>query len=69
MAVKNRLKEILYNRGIKQTWLAEQVNITPTTLGNILHNRYNTSLEVALKLAFVLNLKVEDIFELSDNIK
>lgn len=63
MAVKNRLKQILDDKGIKQSWLAEQVDITPTTLGNIIHGRFNTSLEVALKLAIILNVKVEDIFE------
>lgn len=69
MGVKNRLKEILDERGLKQNWVAEQVGITPTTFGNILHNRFNTSLEVALQLALVLNVKVEDIFEYynSDN--
>ena len=64
--VKNKLKEILDERGIKQNWLAEKVGITPTTLGNLLHNRFNTSLEVALKIAKFLDMKVEDIFELKE---
>ena len=62
MAVANNLKQILKDKGIKQSWLAEQVDITPTTLGNIVHNRFNTSLEVALRIAIVLNIRVEEIF-------
>jgi putative transcriptional regulator len=62
--VKNRLKEIIESRGLKQNWLATQVNISNKTLGNIVSNKYNTSLEVALRIAEILNLKIEDIFKL-----
>jgi putative transcriptional regulator len=64
MAVKNKLKDILDSRGIKQVWLAEQVGIDKRTLSNMVSNKYNTSLEVALKIADVLNMKVDDIFQL-----
>ncbi|HEY8805725.1 MAG TPA: helix-turn-helix domain-containing protein [Clostridium sp.] len=62
--VKNRLGEILDERGIKQIWLAEQVGITRQTMSNLVKNRYNTSAEVGLKIAFVLNLSFDDIFYL-----
>ena len=62
MSVKNRLKEILTERGIKQNWLAEQVKVDKSTIGNIIKNRFNTSLEVAFKIANVLNLNVDDVF-------
>ncbi|MDD4779016.1 MAG: helix-turn-helix domain-containing protein [Tissierellia bacterium] len=64
MAVKNRLKDILDSRGIKQVWLAEQVDISFKTMSNIINNRYNTSLEVALKIADILGMKIDDIFYL-----
>ena len=64
MAVKNRLKEILDERGIKQNWLAEKVGIHVGTMTNIVSNKYNTSLEVALKISKALNEPLEDIFEL-----
>jgi DNA-binding XRE family transcriptional regulator len=64
--VKNRLKEILSDRGIKQVWLAEKVGIDKRTLSNIISNKYNTSLDVALKIAYVLDLTVNEIFELED---
>lgn len=62
--IKNRLKEILDERGIKQIWLAEQIGISYKTLSNIINGRYNTSLDIALKIADVLNVKVDDIFYL-----
>jgi len=64
MTVKNSLKEILEKRGLKQKWLAEQVGIDKRTMSNIISNRYNTSLEVALKIAEILEIKVDDIFKL-----
>lgn len=60
--VKNRLKEILDERGIKTTWLAEKTEVSYKTLSNLLHNRYSTSLEVAFRIAIILNVKVDDIF-------
>jgi len=66
MAVKNRLKEILDGRGIKQNWLADQIGISPKTLSNIIGNKYNTSLEVALKISKILDLDIHKIFELTE---
>lgn len=67
MVVKNRLKDILVERGLKQNWLADKVGITKTTLGNIVNNRYSTSLDVAMKIAKTLELKIEDIFRLEED--
>jgi DNA-binding XRE family transcriptional regulator len=67
MPVKNRLKQILDERGIKQVWLAEKVNLHRGTLNNIISNKYNTSLEIAFKISKVLDLKIEDIFEWTDD--
>ncbi|HCL4447343.1 TPA: helix-turn-helix transcriptional regulator [Clostridium botulinum] len=64
MTVKNNLKEILKDRGIKQVWLAEQVGVNRKTLNNTINNKYNPSLELALKIAEVLNMNIHDIFEL-----
>jgi putative transcriptional regulator len=64
VAVKNKLKEILDERGIKQNWLAEKSKVTPSTLGNIVRNKFNTSLETALLIAKALELHLDDIFYL-----
>lgn len=62
MVVTNRLKKILEDRGIKQTWLAEKVGVTRGNMSNIINNRQQTTIEVAFKIADILNLKLEDIF-------
>ncbi|QDY27177.1 helix-turn-helix transcriptional regulator [Clostridium botulinum] len=64
MTVKNNLKEILKDRGIKQVWLAEQVGVNRKTLNNTINNKYNPSLELALKIAEVLDMNIHDIFKL-----
>ena len=66
MAIKCKLKEILDSKGIKQTWLSEKVNIHRGTLNNIIANKYNTSLEVAFKIANALNMRIDDVFEWYD---
>lgn len=63
MAVRNNLKEIITEKGIKQSWLAEQCGIDKSTIGNIIKNRFNTNVEVAIKIAKVLKLQVEEIWE------
>ena len=62
MTVKNRLKEILDERGIKQNWLAEQVGITKQTMSNLIKNRFTTSMDIAFRIAKVLNMELTDIF-------
>lgn len=64
--VKNRLQEILDERGIKRDWLAGKVGISYKTLSNLMQNKYNTSLVVALKIATVLKLPVDKIFFLEE---
>jgi DNA-binding XRE family transcriptional regulator len=65
--VKNRLKEILQIKGIKQSWLAEQVGITKQTMSSLVNNRFTTSMDVAFKIAKVLNLEIIDIFYEEEN--
>ena len=69
MVVKNRLKEILDERGIKQTWLANKIGLHRGTLNNIISNKYNTTTEMGLKIANTLNMKFEDIFYLEKDEK
>jgi len=66
LTVKNRLKEILDERGIKNVWLAEKAKINNSTVGNIIKNRHNPNIEVAIRIATALNMKVEDIWEVDD---
>jgi DNA-binding XRE family transcriptional regulator len=64
--VKNKLKVLLDNKGIKQTWLAQKANIDRSTLNAVIANKSSTNLETGLRIARALELQVEDIFELID---
>jgi putative transcriptional regulator len=65
--VKNRLKEILDDRGIKQKWLAEKANVKENTLSGIINNKTVTSVDIAIRIAKVLEMPVEDIFQDQDS--
>jgi len=60
--VKNRLKEIIDNKGLKQNWLAEQVGVTKQTMSNLINNRYTTSIDIAFKISRALDMDFKDIF-------
>ena len=66
--VRNRLEQILAEKGIRQNWLAEKVGVTRQTMSNLVKNRYATSTEIGLKIAYVLNMDFNDIFYL-DNLE
>jgi DNA-binding XRE family transcriptional regulator len=60
------LKEILESRGIKQKWLADKADVNERTLSNCINDRHDVSLKIALQIAKVLDMRVDDIFVLSD---
>lgn len=62
--VINKVKDIIKKSPYNQKQVAEIIDINPKTLSNILSNRYNTSLEIALKLSYLLDMPVNDLFML-----
>lgn len=69
MAVKNNIKKVRKERGIKQLKMAEELQVTRQTLTAIENNKYNPSLELALKIAKYFNLDFNDIFILEEDKK
>lgn len=67
MAVKNKIKEIIDSRGIKQTWLAEKAKIDRSTLNSVISNKKSTNLETGMRIAKALDKTVEEVFEIIDN--
>ena len=61
--IKNKVKQFRVVRDITQEQLASSVQITRQSLIAI-ENKYNPSLELALKLCEFFNCKVEDLFQL-----
>lgn len=62
--MKNTLKEIRKARGWSQQDLAERLEISRQSIISIERERYDPSLELALKIAKIFGKSVEDIFTL-----
>ncbi len=62
----NRLKEIRTQKGLSQNELAGRSGITRQAVSSIESNLYLPTTTVALRLASVLNCRVEDLFSLSE---
>jgi putative transcriptional regulator len=60
--IKNKLKEILYEKNISQNDLCLQTGLSKGAISNIVNNKQNATLETALDIAKYLNVSVEDIF-------
>ena len=57
----NRIKEVLEERGIKQTWLAEKLGKSFCIVNSYVCNRRQPSLEVLFQIAEILNVDVKDL--------
>ena len=62
--MKNIIKRLRKEAGLRQEDLAAQLGVSRQTVIAIENNKYNPTLELAMKIAKLLNLKVEDIFTL-----
>ena len=69
MPVTNRIKEIRTSRGITQIQMAIDLQITRQTITAIENNKYNPSLELALKLVQYFQISIDEIFELKEEEK
>jgi len=57
----NRLKEVLKNKGISQTWLADQMDKSYTSINEYARNKRQPSLEDIYKIAEVLNIDASEL--------
>ena len=57
----NRIKEVLEERGIKQTWLAEKLGKGFCMVNFYVCNRRQLSLEVLFEIAKILNVDTKDL--------
>lgn len=63
----NRIKEVLEERGIKQTWLAEKLGKSFCMVNSYVCNRRQPSLEVLFEIAKILNIDPKELIN-SDSI-
>lgn len=57
----NRLKEVLKNKGISQTWLADQMDKSYTSINEYARNKRQPGLEDLYKIADVLNIDASEL--------
>ena len=63
----NRIRELRKAQGYRQEELAEAVGVTRQTIIAIENNKYDPSLELAMRLARLLGTPVEELFTLEDD--
>ena len=62
MILKNNLKEVRQKKSLTQEELGANVGVSRQTIISIERYRYKPTLELALKLAQKLNIKIEKLF-------
>ncbi|MCR8744245.1 helix-turn-helix transcriptional regulator [Romboutsia lituseburensis] len=67
MKVINHIKEIRKQKGITQIKMAQDLQITRQTINAIEKNKYNPSLELALKLIKYFDVPIEELFYLEED--
>ena len=63
----NRIKEVLEEKGIKQTWLAEKIGKSFSQTNADVCNRSQPSIELLYEIASLLGVEAKDL--LVDNIE
>ena len=64
--LKTRIKELRAARGMDQAQLAELVGVRRETIGRLENGQYNPSLKLAMDIAKVFGLSVEEIFSFTE---
>ena len=57
----NRIKEVLEEKGVKQTWLADQLGKSYAIVNGYVQNRKQPRLEVLFEIAKLLNVDPRDL--------
>ncbi|GAD07528.1 Helix-turn-helix [Porphyromonas crevioricanis] len=60
----NRIKEVLEEKGIKQTWLAEKLGKSFSIVNAYVCNRRQPSLETLFQIAEILGVEVEVLIKM-----
>lgn len=64
--MRNRIKELRKKLGVRQEDIAKAVGVTRQTINAIENEKYNPTLELAMRLAKLLNTTVEELFILDN---
>ncbi|ERJ85565.1 helix-turn-helix domain-containing protein [Porphyromonas gingivalis] len=64
----NRIKEVLEEKGIKQTWLAEKLGKSFSIVNAYVCNRRQPSLETLFQIAEILGVDVKELIIHAKNV-
>lgn len=64
--MKNNVKELRKAKGLRQEDMAKMLGVSRQTIIAIENDKYNPTLELAMKIAKLLQLHVDEIFFLDD---
>jgi len=64
--MKNNIKQLRKSEGLRQEDMAKILGVSRQTIIAIENDKYNPTLELAMKIARLLQLHVEEIFVLED---
>lgn len=67
MALETRVKEYREKAGYKQSELAEMVGARRETIVHLENGRYNPSLKLAMDIAKIFGVTVEDLFTFTED--
>lgn len=67
MALKTKVKEYREKSGYKQSELAEMVGARRETIVHLENGKYNPSLKLAMDIAKVFQVTVEELFEFTED--
>ena len=59
----NRIKEVLKEKSIKQTWLAEELGKSFNTVNSYVQNRQQPRLEVLNQIAKIFDVNLKDLIK------
>ena len=62
----NRIKVVLVDKGKTNKWLAEQLDVAPSTVSEWCTNDAQPSLETLMQIARLLEVKPDDLLRFDD---
>lgn len=65
----NRIKEVLEEKGIKQTWLADKLGKSFNMVNAYVQNRRQPSLEVLYKIAELLQVEAKELLVTNNKVE
>ena len=64
----NRIKEVLNDKGIKQTWLANKLGKSYNVVNGYVTNKRQPSIEVLYEIANLLQVEAKELLTENNNI-